>query len=178
MTCGNPGKDIINLNSDKILDDEIERFYLNYSSVHSDAQAQAPYGDDKLHGGKRENLDLLGSSYNSGVALMPHQPIFDNLISANSTTRKTQLSSTLPTDAKSTEKYGQGGALISNTNTTEDEVFRVLSSYKDVDYTKNSIGLVYFNLDHLIARYEELRFEEYKTDINSEEKTKKPLPKK
>ena len=175
MTCGNPGKDIINLNSDKILDDEIERFYLNYSSVHSDAQAQAPYGDDKLHGGKRENLDLLGSSYNSGVCLMPHQPIFDNLISANSTTRKTQLSSTLPTDAKSTEKYGQGGALISNTNTTEDEVFRVLSSYKDVDYTKNSIGLVYFNLDHLIARYEELRFEEYKTDINSEEKTKRRL---
>ena len=30
MTCGNPGEDIINLNSDKILDDEIERFYLNY----------------------------------------------------------------------------------------------------------------------------------------------------
>ena len=177
MTCGNPGEDIINLNSDKILDDEIERFYLNYSSIHSDAQAQAKYGDDKLHGGKRENLDLLGSSYNSGVCLMPHQPIFDNLISANSTTRRTKLyplvglTGTGDVDKTAT----QGGGIISSTNTTEDEVFRVLSSYKDVDYTKNSIGLVYFNLDHLIARYEELRFEEYKTDINSEEKTKRRL---
>lgn len=198
LTCGNPGEDVINIDSDKMIDSEREKFYLNYSSVHSDAQSRAPYGDDILHGGKRERIDLLGSSYNLGVCLMPHQPIFDNLISEDSFTRKNKVAGVREVSTKeqliqaatlgaATQDAALGISLffqaedqkvstaLPGIEATEKETFRVLSSYNNVGYTRNSIGLVYFNLDHLIARYEELRFEEYKTDINSEEKTKRRL---
>ena len=50
------------------------------------------------------------------------------------------------------------------------ENFQDMTSFKNVEFSENSIGMVYFNLEHLIATYNKMAFEEY--ELGDEKRTR------
>ena len=94
---------------------------------------------------------LLGRSFDTDVCLMPHQ---------------------LPPEQWN---KGRNSGLIGK---TLKRGIHQLTSFYNVGSSLNDIGMVYFNLDHLISTYENLTLEEYTTtDSLGEERTKRRLKK-
>tara|TARA_R110001592_G_scaffold4729_2_gene26436 strand:+ start:6809 stop:10765 length:3957 start_codon:yes stop_codon:yes gene_type:complete len=52
------------------------------------------------------------------------------------------------------------------------ENYQPLTSYTDVRFTNQSIGLIYFNLDHLLTTYESMRYENVSTPVKGGEDKK------
>ena len=104
----------------------------------------------------------IGSSYDSGICLLPHMPVFYNMFVRN------ELQSD-PDWEDSVHIWGDRNRskIQSSTANPDNNVYAGLTSYsiKEEDYSnwgiqnRNSIGLIYLNLDFVLGVYEKLRFE-------------------
>ncbi len=119
---------------------------------------------------------LLGQSFDHSICIMPHE------------LKRMKPSIQAEADEKITNDDGYGVEILDPTSpnygkesivkpTTGTNVNKNFTSFENTVSDQHSVGLVFFNLDHLIQRYEELRMEEYKTDKNGETKYKKRLKK-
>ena len=130
-------------------------FYLNYAIPE-----QLKVLDRNIN-----SVPLKGQSLDSSVCLMPHQPIFDRLFKQGSTLYDPDSSNFNDPDPEpEQDKYYPGISKSNNKNkrTKEDVVqgnFQNFTSFSNVTSDRNSIGLVYFNLDHVLEEYEDMRLE-------------------
>ena len=144
------GSEMSKINSDN------SQTYIDYSSPV--ASRLFPYDGE-------EHPPFLGGSFDTGVCLMPHQ-----LKSIEQQSEGKRTEEGLDDD----EYYTIHGSY----RQSKDQGLKLngnLTSYKNTTSPDNSIGLIYFNLDHLISRYEELAIEEKQTDIKGKIKYEKRL---
>ncbi len=148
---------------------------------------------------------MLGASYDFSICIMPHQWPHLRKPQRPDTSGKSRKDDPLSTNLNETGKALniERGIDLNNTNFTSFEHVEtntgqlskvIKKSEFDKDGTKNRkvvsddkkviakddhcIGLVYFNLDHLIKTYEKLALEEYKTTIDGEIKYRTRVKKK
>ena len=129
-------------------------FYLNYS---------VPTPTNPIEG-RITGFSYFGQSLDDNICIMPHQAIFDNLFERGFTRYDP-----VANDVSSKETW-TGGIEVEN-NLTPDKRAEVddvqggipnamnFTSFNGVTADRNSIGLVYFNLDHVLEEYEDMRLE-------------------
>ena len=131
---------------------EPNTFYLAYSLNKPNTLTEV-----RLNG-----VTLQGQSLDDSVCLMPHQSIFDNLFGSGFTIYDPTANDAegRSSDVLGSTKYEKD--LTPDKRTAEDKVqgnAMNFTSFNGVTADRNSIGLVYFNLDHVLEEYEDMRLE-------------------
>jgi len=129
-------------------------FYLDYSISKPTTITEASIND----------IPIQGQSLDDSVCLMPHQPIFDNLFKNKQTNYDPEaIDSNLNqtwTGASEEEIDLTPGERTATDKVRLTDTLMNFTSFDGVTANRNSIGLVYFNLDYLLEEYESMRLED------------------
>ena len=145
--------------------------------------------------GMNDYPPTLGVSYDLNVCIMPHQlPHFrrPNVMNTNLVNETSNLGLQYTTLGVRYEWDGTGPMPdyeeirenmpyeeeYESVDIHSEELSKNFTSFKNVSSDNNSIGLVYFNLDHVLKSYEEAFLEEYKTVVGDKTKYRRRKNKK
>ena len=128
-----------------------------YNKFLTDFEKEFGKGIDGPSVGNKEDYHpLLGQSYDHNICLLPHMSIFDGLFSSD----PQNGSSGFYKDPNFKDK--------DKTKTFFEANPTLLTSYLGTGAKRESIGLVYFNLEYIIREYENMRLETVKAEAGEE----------
>lgn len=160
--------DLDNIDNKRSLLPDETSFYLSYSAPNNIEKADPILslkdnnGDLYIEGGLQKTKTrgtgitaqssdntyhpLLGNSYDYNICLLPHMSLFDSLFIDNKVFNDPNVADKNPTK----ESSPVTGSL--------------LTSFEETGAPRESIGLVYFNLEYLISEYSNMRLKSTKSE--------------